>query len=142
MPSDTFSLVLAMGDPLTICSDLKRALPRDGPDHLAWRRRRRHGRQLLGRPSTTSSSGPPWTISKPWSRLAGRTGLKSRLPDEQFELTTFTPAGMRRLFDANGFETIDVIGKTVDARAGPTAALSNWRTRSSGCCGSKPNSST
>jgi len=44
---------------------------------------------------------------------SGRTNWLTADERERFELTTFTPASLRRLFDNNGFETVHITGKTV-----------------------------
>jgi hypothetical protein len=43
----------------------------------------------------------------------GRTNWLTNDPREQFELTTFTPAGLRGLFERAGFEVLVVSGKPV-----------------------------
>jgi ubiquinone/menaquinone biosynthesis C-methylase UbiE len=111
VPSDAFSLVLAMGDPLSICADARRA-----------------AREFY---RITKPSGV--VIATADNKLAaldhyvergnldpleefvrtGKTNWLTADEREQFELTTFTPALLRKLFDQSGFEVIDLIGKTV-----------------------------
>jgi hypothetical protein len=43
----------------------------------------------------------------------GRTQWLTSDEREQFELTTFTPATLRKLFEKSGFEVITVEGKTI-----------------------------
>jgi hypothetical protein len=45
--------------------------------------------------------------------LTGRTQWLTADEREQFELTTFTPASLRKLFERSGFEVIAVEGKTI-----------------------------
>ena len=49
---------------------------------------------------------PVWVITNP--RTSWRTEKQ-----EQFELTTFTPASLRRLFEKSGFEVLLIAGKTI-----------------------------
>ena len=43
----------------------------------------------------------------------GKTNWLTADERERFELTTFTPASLNRLFESNGFEVIGVTGKTI-----------------------------
>ena len=43
----------------------------------------------------------------------GRTHWLTADERERFELTTFTPASLRKLFEKAGFEVVDVVGKTI-----------------------------
>jgi ubiquinone/menaquinone biosynthesis C-methylase UbiE len=111
MDADQFDLVLAMGDPLSICSDAQKA-----------------ARQIhrICRPGGT-------VIATADNRLAameyylqkgdvdglesllrtGRTRWLTADAQEQFELTTFTPAGLRTLFERAGFTVLRITGKTI-----------------------------
>lgn len=111
LPSAAFTLVLAMGDPLSICSD----------PPVAAREMSR----------ITSPGGV--AVATADSKLAAidhfvergnldaleafiRTGHTHWLtadPREQFELSTFTPATLRALFERVGFEVLEVTGKPV-----------------------------
>lgn len=44
---------------------------------------------------------------------SGRTNWLTADERERFELTTFTPQSLKKLFDNNGFETLHITGKTV-----------------------------
>src|SRR5258706_15710318 len=44
---------------------------------------------------------------------SGRTNWLTAEERERFELTTFTPASLRKLFEKAGFEVLSVIGKTI-----------------------------
>lgn len=106
-----FWLVTAMGDPLSICSDPVRAV-----------------RELY---RITASGGV--VIATADNKLAAlayymeqgnldaleqfvrtsRTHWLTARETEQFELTTFTPQSLRRLFEDAGFEVVDLIGKSI-----------------------------
>jgi hypothetical protein len=45
--------------------------------------------------------------------LTGKTQWLTADERERFELTTFTPASLRKLFEKAGFEVVDLIGKTI-----------------------------
>src|SRR4051812_4276040 len=111
LPSDQFQLLLAMGDPLSICSDAASAV-------------REFAR--ISKPGAI-------TIATADNRLAaidyfvergnldaleqfiqsGRTHWLTQDERERFDLMTFTPASLARLFERNGFEVIEVRGKTI-----------------------------
>src|SRR5262249_53809862 len=42
-----------------------------------------------------------------------RTNWLTQDERERFELTTFTPATLRKLFERAGFEVIEIVGKTI-----------------------------
>ncbi len=111
LADNTFALVVAMGDPLSICSDAQRAA-------------REIARILIpgGVACVTADNrmgGIDHYIEK--GNLDAledfiRHGKTHWLTDEQeerFELTTFTPAQFRRLFEAAGLEVLDLTGKTI-----------------------------
>ncbi len=111
VPSDRFGLILAMGDPLSICADPAAA-----------------AREMF---RITSAGGT--VIATADNKLAaldhlvergnldaleefvrtGRTNWLTADPREQFELTMFTPASLRLLFERAGFEVIGVAGKPI-----------------------------
>lgn len=111
LQGDTFWLVTAMGDPLSICSDPVRAT-----------------RELY---RITTSGGI--VIATADNKLAAlvyyieqgnldvleqfvrtsRTHWLTARETEQFELTTFTPQSLSRLFENAGFEVLEVIGKSI-----------------------------
>jgi hypothetical protein len=43
----------------------------------------------------------------------GKTHWLTADEREQFELTTFTPASLRKLFEKSGFEVLSIDGKTI-----------------------------
>ena len=111
LPTSAFLLTVAMGDPLSICTDPVAAT-----------------REMS---RTTAPGGI--VIATADNKLAaidhylqagdldafekflqtGRTRWLTRDEGEQFELHTFTPANLRRLFDKNGFDVLEVTGKTI-----------------------------
>lgn len=110
-PSDSFELVLAMGDPLSICSDAKRAcremarITRGGGVVIATADNKLAAiDHLIERGSLDALE----TFVRD-----GRTHWLTADERERFELTTFTPASLRRLFEGSGFEVIEVAGKTI-----------------------------
>ncbi len=113
VPSDTFTLILAMGDPLSICSDPQRAA--NEMSRIARLRPRSSS------PPPTISS-PPWIITSSeaiWMRWSNSiqteaaTNWLTADEQERFELTNFTPASLSRLFERSGFEVLSVAGKTI-----------------------------
>lgn len=111
LPADQFSLAMAMGDPLSICSDpaaATREIARilkpggiacitadsrfGGIDHYIERGNLDALEQYL---------------------RTGKTRWLTDEEEERFELTTFTPAQLRKLFEAAGLEVLAVTGKTV-----------------------------
>ena len=130
-PVETFELVLAMGDPLSICSD-----PHGPP-----------ARCTASPSPAASSSRPPTTswrhwittssaaISMSWSSssTSSRTHWLTADERERFELKTFTPATLRKLFEAAGFEVVQIAGKTIIPVRKNKILLTN-RMRWSACC--------
>jgi ubiquinone/menaquinone biosynthesis C-methylase UbiE len=111
LADESFALILAMGDPLSICSDPAAA-----------------AREMfrLARPGG-------WVIATADNKLAalehylshgslqdlqafvhsGRTQWLTQDQRERFALTTFTPADLCKLFQQAGFEVMGVRGKTI-----------------------------
>lgn len=111
LPDNEFSLLLAMGDPLSICSDPASA-----------------ARQMCR--ITTPGGTVIATADNKFAALnyfiekgnldaleafirSGRTNWLTADAREQFELTTFTPASLRHLFESSGFEVLRVAGKPI-----------------------------
>lgn len=111
LPDATFSLIVAMGDPLSICSDpmaaareMFRITQPNGViiatadnklaalDHYVQRG------NLDALEAFVRSSKTAWLTSN---------------QAEQFELTTFTPATLQKLFEKARFEVIAITGKTI-----------------------------
>jgi len=106
-----FGLVMAMGDPLSICSDPARAagemfrICAPGGIVVATADNKLAALDhFLARGDLDALQ----TFIKT-SRTRWLTADKA----EQFELTTFTPGTLRKLFEKTGFETISLIGKTI-----------------------------
>ena len=111
LPDAAFSLTLAMGDPLSICTDPQAA-----------------AREMF---RTTAPGGV--VIATADNKLAaldhyvergnldaleqfvqtGKTHWLTADEQERFELTTFTPGSLTRLFERAGFEVLSVGGKTI-----------------------------
>jgi ubiquinone/menaquinone biosynthesis C-methylase UbiE len=111
LQSESFMLTVAMGDPLSICSDPAAA-----------------AREMF---RTTAPGGI--VIATADNKLAAldhyvergnldaleqfvkssRTNWLTADERERFELTTFTPATLTKLFERAGFEVLDVTGKTI-----------------------------
>jgi ubiquinone/menaquinone biosynthesis C-methylase UbiE len=111
LESEQFDLVLAMGDPLSICSDTGKAV-----------------REMLriskpGGIAIATADNKFAAIEHYLSRgdidglenllKTGRTRWLTDDEREQFELTTFTPAEFEKLFERSGFEIVRLSGKTI-----------------------------
>jgi SAM-dependent methyltransferase len=111
IPGDAFALVLAMGDPLSICCDPVRAA------------REMHRICQAGGIVIATADNKLAAIDHYVERgnldaleefvRTGRTNWLTAEERERFELTTFTPAGLRKLFENTGFEILDLRGKTI-----------------------------
>ena len=111
MPSDTFVLLLAMGDPLSICSDaaaaareIARTLAPGGTAVVTADNRLAGIDHYIERGSLDALEE---------FLRDGKTRWLTDAPEERFELTTFTPQQLRRLFVNAGLEVIDIAGKTI-----------------------------
>ena len=111
IPSESFALTVAMGDPLSICSDPQRAANE-------MFRMSRPGGVVVATADNKLAALDHYVERGNLDALeefarAGRTRWLTPDEREQFELTTFTPATLRRLFERAGFEVIAVAGKTI-----------------------------
>ena len=111
LASDQFALVLAMGDPLSICTDPARAA-------AEMHRITRPGGIVIATADNKLAALDYYTQAADLGALeqfvrTGRTHWLTADQREQFELTTFTPASLRRLFEKAGFEVLDIRGKTI-----------------------------
>jgi ubiquinone/menaquinone biosynthesis C-methylase UbiE len=111
VPSAAFELVLAMGDPLSICSDAKRAV-------REMARITKPGGVVIATADNKLAAIDHFVEKGSLDALedfvrSGRTNWLTADERERFELTTFTPASLSRLFEGNGFEAVSVAGKTV-----------------------------
>lgn len=111
LPDGEFALALAMGDPLSICSDPQRAAN-------AMHRILRAGGVVIATADNKLAALPHLAERGSLDALeefvrTSRTHWLTADAREQFELTTFTPATLRKLFERAGFEVLDLIGKTI-----------------------------
>jgi ubiquinone/menaquinone biosynthesis C-methylase UbiE len=111
LTSASFMLTLAMGDPLSICTDPQRAaremsrITAPGGIVIAT------ADNKLGAIDHYLQAGNLDDLEK--FLRSGRTRWLTGEEEEQFELTTFTPTSLRKLFEHAGMEVISVIGKTI-----------------------------
>jgi ubiquinone/menaquinone biosynthesis C-methylase UbiE len=108
---ERFSLILAMGDPLSICSDPIRAA-------REMHRIARPGGVVIATADNKLAALDHFVERGNLDALeafvrSGRTNWLTADEREQFELTTFTPATLRKLFEKSGFEVLAVLGKTI-----------------------------
>jgi ubiquinone/menaquinone biosynthesis C-methylase UbiE len=111
LQENQFDLILAMGDPLSICSDAATAV-------REMHRIARPGGIVIAT-ADNKLAGLEHYLSR--ADIDGletylRTGRTNWLTDnehERFELTTFTPADLEKLFDRSGFEIARLTGKTI-----------------------------
>src|SRR5258706_3400002 len=106
-----FSLTLAMGDPLSICSDALAAA-------REMYRVSKPGGVVIATADNKLAAIDHFVERGNLDALeefvnSGRTNWLTADERERFELTTFTPASLRKLFEKAGFEVVDVVGKTI-----------------------------
>jgi ubiquinone/menaquinone biosynthesis C-methylase UbiE len=111
VPSESFSLTVAMGDPLSICSDPQRAANE-------MHRMTKPGGVVIATADNKLAALDHYVERGNLDALeefvkSGRTRWLTPDEREQFELTTFTPATLRRLFERAGFEVVGVAGKSI-----------------------------
>ena len=111
LDSGAFELVLAMGDPLSICSDATRACHE-------FARITKLGGVVIATADNKLAAIDHFVERGNLDALEefvrnGRTHWLTADERERFELTTFTPASLSRLFERSGFEVLDVVGKTI-----------------------------
>jgi len=109
--SDRFDLVLAMGDPLSICTDPPRAV------REMWRICKPGGTVIATADNKLAAIDyymEKGDIDGLESLLkTGKTQWLTADERERFELTTFTPAELHKLFERSGFEVVKLTGKTI-----------------------------
>ena len=111
VPSDAFELVLAMGDPLSICADPQRAA-------REIQRILRPGGIAVASADNKLAALDHYVERGNLDELeqfvaTSRTHWLTADERERFELKTFTPATLRRLFEQAGLEVLNVSGKTI-----------------------------
>jgi ubiquinone/menaquinone biosynthesis C-methylase UbiE len=111
LPADTFSLTLAMGDPLSICTDPQRAA-------FEMSRVSKKGGIVIATADNKLAAIDHYIQRGNLAALeefikTSRTEWLTADQRERFELTTFTPASLRKLFEKAGFDVLSIIGKTI-----------------------------
>ncbi|HEX8324136.1 MAG TPA: class I SAM-dependent methyltransferase [Tepidisphaeraceae bacterium] len=111
LADDAFQLVLAMGDPLSICSD-----PFKAAREIA--RITAPGGVVIATADNKLAAIGHYIERGNLDALdefikTGKTNWLTPDERERFELTTFTPHTLGRLFEGVGFDVVDVIGKTI-----------------------------
>jgi len=109
--SDQFQLMVVMGDPLSICSDAARAA-------AEMRRICKTGGVVIATADNKLAAVEHFMDQRDTTGLQEflRTSRTRWLTDnekEQFELTTFTPAELRHLFERAGWEILSLLGRTI-----------------------------
>jgi ubiquinone/menaquinone biosynthesis C-methylase UbiE len=111
VPSDAFALTLAMGDPLSICSDPQRAA------NEMFRICAPAGVVIASADSKLAAldhfveRGNLDALEE--FVMTGRTTWLTGDERERFNLTMFTPATLRKTFERSGFDVITVAGKPI-----------------------------
>ena len=111
VPSDAFELVLAMGDPLSICSD-------PGAACREFARICKPGGIVIATADNKLAALDHYVERGNLDALEeflkhGKTNWLTADERERFELTTFTPASLSAMFRKFGFEVVSVLGKTI-----------------------------
>ena len=111
VPSATFALILAMGDPLSICSDPQRAA-------REMHRIAAPGGIVIATADNKLAALDHFVEQGNLDELeafvqTSRTHWLTADERERFELKTFTPTTLRKLFESAGFEVMHISGKTI-----------------------------
>jgi ubiquinone/menaquinone biosynthesis C-methylase UbiE len=111
LADEQFQLVLAMGDPLSICSDPQRAA-------REMHRITKPGGIVIATADNKLAALDHFVERGSLDALEefvmiGKTNWLTADEREQFELTTFTPASLRKLFEKSGFEVLEIQGKPI-----------------------------
>jgi len=111
LPDNHFALALAMGDPLSICSDPASAV-------AEMFRVTQAGGVVIATADNKLAALDHFLERGDIDALENflRTSRTTWLTDdsrEQFQLTMFTPHTLRRLFEKSGFQILDLTGKTI-----------------------------
>ena len=108
---EQFSLVVAIGDPLSICSEPLAAA-------REMQRITKSGGIVIATADNKLAALDHFVERGNFDALeefvrTSRTQWLTADERERFELTTFTPATLRKLFEKSGFEVLTVEGKTI-----------------------------
>ena len=111
LAEDFYTLILAMGDPLSICSDPPRAV-------REMLRVLKPGGMVIATADNKLAAIDHFVERGNLDALeefirTSKTNWLTQDEKERFELTTFTPVSLRKLFEKFGFEVVDLIGKPV-----------------------------
>src|SRR5690349_21670434 len=111
LPDQAFSLTLAMGDPLSICTD-----PQSAANEMF--RTTAPGGVVIATADNKLAALDHFVERGNLDALeqfvrSSRTNWLTADERERFELTTFTPATLRKLFERAGFDVLDVAGKPI-----------------------------
>ncbi len=111
IPDESFGLVLAMGDPLSICSDASRAA-------REIRRILRPAGVVIATADNQLAALDHYAQRGNLDELEefvhrGTTRWLTNDEQERFELTTFTPASLRKLFEHSGLTVEKLTGKPI-----------------------------
>lgn len=111
IPAAQFGLTLAMGDPLSICSD-----PQAAANEMF--RISRPGGVVIATADNKLAALDHFVERGNLDALeafvqTGRTQWLTADQRERFELTMFTPATLRKLFERAGFEVLELAGKPI-----------------------------
>ena len=111
LAADHFALTLAMGDPLSICTDPPRAV-------REMLRTLRPGGVVIATADNKLAALDHFFEHSGIDELeefvrTGRTHWLTAEERERFELTMFTPQTLRGMFEKAGFEVLSVAGKTL-----------------------------
>lgn len=111
LASGTFDLLTAMGDPLSICSDPERAV-------REFARLLRPAGVVCATADNKLAAIDHYIQHGKLDELeeflrTGKTRWLTNDESERFELHTFSPGELRKLFERNGLEVVDLTGKTI-----------------------------
>lgn len=111
LSDESFELILAIGDPLSICSDAQQAANE-------MYRICCNGGVVIATADNKLAALEHYVQRGNLDELedfvkSGRTNWLTADERERFELTTFTPASLRKLFERSGFEVLEVVGKPI-----------------------------
>jgi len=108
---ESMSLSVAMGDPLSICTDPQQAA-------REMHRITKPGGIVIATADNKLAALDHYVERGSLDALeefsrTGRTQWLTADERERFDLTTFTPASLRKLFEQSGFEVLQLVGKPI-----------------------------